>query len=156
VDRGIGEIFIGFCYGWLPVASAYYIQTGHLAPVIHWMGIAIGFTIFNVILLNEFPDYPADKAVGKRNLLVRLGVERGALVFSAACVLTWVAMLFSFSMGVSLKALYIFLPVMVLSAALILMVMKKRYKNKKTLEVLCGLNIAINIGTTLSYIVAYI
>jgi 1,4-dihydroxy-2-naphthoate octaprenyltransferase len=85
-----------------------------------------------------------------------LGVERGALVFSAACVLTWVAVLFSFSMGVSLKALYVFLPVMALSAVIILMVMKKRYENKKTLEVLCGLNIAINIGTTLSYIVAYI
>jgi 1,4-dihydroxy-2-naphthoate octaprenyltransferase len=156
VEKGIGEIFIGFCYGWLPIASAYYIQTGRLAPVIHWMGIAVGFTIFNVILLNEFPDYHADKTSGKRNLLVRLGVERGALVFSAACVLTWVAVLFSFSMGVSLKALYVFLPVMALSAVIILMVMKKRYENKKTLEVLCGLNIAINIGTTLSYIVAYI
>ncbi|MCK7467412.1 MAG: prenyltransferase [Desulfosudis oleivorans] len=32
VKRGIGEIFIGFCYGWLPVASAYYIQTGTIHP----------------------------------------------------------------------------------------------------------------------------
>jgi len=28
---------------------------------------------FNVILLNEFPDYEADKATGKKNLLYRLG-----------------------------------------------------------------------------------
>lgn len=25
--RSVGEILIGFCYGWLPVAASYYIQT---------------------------------------------------------------------------------------------------------------------------------
>jgi len=156
VDRGVGEILIGFCYGWLPVASAFYIQTGYIAPVIHWIGIPIGFTIFNVILLNEFPDYIADKEVGKKNLLVRLGTERGAWIYSAAAILTWVFMLFSLNLGVSLKALYLFLPVMALSAAIILKVMNREYENQKTLEVLCGLNIAINVGTTSSYIVAYV
>jgi 1,4-dihydroxy-2-naphthoate octaprenyltransferase len=156
VDRGVGEIFIGFCYGWLPVASAFYIQAGYIAPVIHWIGIPIGFTIFNVIFLNEFPDYAADKTVGKKNLLVRLGIERGALIYSTAAVLTWVSVLFTLKLGVSLKALYLFLPVMALSAVLILMVMNRKYENKRTLEVLCGLNIAINIGTTFSYIVAYV
>jgi 1,4-dihydroxy-2-naphthoate octaprenyltransferase len=156
VERGVGEIFIGFCYGWLPVASAFYIQAGYIAPVIHWIGIPIGFTIFNVIFLNEFPDHVADKTVGKRNLLVRLGMERGALIYSAAAILTWVSVLFSLKLGVPLKALYLFLPVMALSAAIIFIVMKKGYENKKTMEVLCGLNIAINIGTTFSYIMAYV
>ena len=72
VQRGFGEIFIGFCYGWLPVASAYYIQTGTIAPIIHWLWIPIGLSIFNVIFLNEFPDYEADKATDKKNLLYRL------------------------------------------------------------------------------------
>ncbi|MFB3925545.1 MAG: prenyltransferase [Syntrophales bacterium] len=156
VERGVGEIFIGFCYGWLPVASAFYIQAGYIAPVIHWIGIPIGFTIFNVIFLNEFPDYAADKTVGKRNLLVRLGIERGALIYSTVTVLTWVFVLLTLKQGVSLKSLYLFLPVMALSAILILMIMNKKYENKRTLEVLCGLNIAINIGTTFSYIVAYV
>ncbi|HBI47142.1 MAG TPA: hypothetical protein DDX93_00200, partial [Smithella sp.] len=73
VQRGVGEIFIGFCYGWLPIASAYYIQTSAIHPVIHWIAIPIGLTIFNVILLNEFPDYEADKATDKKNLLYRVG-----------------------------------------------------------------------------------
>jgi len=25
VKRGIGELLIGFCYGWLPVAAAFYL-----------------------------------------------------------------------------------------------------------------------------------
>ena len=56
IKRGVGEIFIGFCYGWLPVASAYYIQTGTIHPIIHWLAIPIGLSIFNVIFLNEYPD----------------------------------------------------------------------------------------------------
>jgi len=35
VTRGVGEILIGFCYGWLPIATAFYIQTGHLHPLVH-------------------------------------------------------------------------------------------------------------------------
>ncbi len=156
VERGLGELFIGFCYGWLPIASAFYIQTGYIAPVIHWIGIPVGLTIFNVILLNEFPDYAADKQVGKRNLLVRLGMKRGAQIYAAMGILTWASVLFTLTLGVSLKALYLFLPVMALSAVIILMVINRGYENKKTLEILCGLNIAINIGTTFSYIVAYV
>ena len=81
VKRGVGEIFIGFCYGWLPVASAYYIQTATIAPIIHWMWLPIGLSIFNVILLNEFPDYEADKAAGKKNLLYRIGKQKGMFVY---------------------------------------------------------------------------
>ncbi|MCK5551740.1 MAG: prenyltransferase, partial [Deltaproteobacteria bacterium] len=51
--RGFGEFIIGFCYGWLPVAMAFYLQTGLLHPLILWLSIPIGCTIFNVILLNE-------------------------------------------------------------------------------------------------------
>jgi 1,4-dihydroxy-2-naphthoate octaprenyltransferase len=47
------------------------------------------------------------------------------------------------------------LPVMVLSALIILMMAAGKYKDQKTLEILCGLNIAVNIGTSLAYIVAY-
>ena len=88
VKRGIGEIFIGFCYGWLPVASAYYIQTGAIAPIIHLLGIPIGLSIINVILLNEFPDYEADKATDKKNLLYRIGKQKGIILYMAISLLT--------------------------------------------------------------------
>jgi len=38
VSREIGEILIGFCYGWLPIASAFYIQSGYiLYPCCHYL-----------------------------------------------------------------------------------------------------------------------
>jgi 1,4-dihydroxy-2-naphthoate polyprenyltransferase len=155
VKRGIGEIFIGFCYGWLPVASSYYIQTGTIHPIIHWLAIPIGLTIFNVILLNEFPDYEADKATDKRNLLYRIGKQKGLMLYVAFSLLTSLTMLISPLWGIPFKVVYFYLPFFIISLYIIAMIMQKKHEDGKMLEILCGLNIAVNLGTSLSYILAY-
>ena len=155
VKRGIGEIFIGFCYGWLPVASSYYIQTGTIHPIIHWLAIPIGLTIFNVILLNEFPDYEADKATDKRNLLYRIGKQKGLMLYVAFSLLTSLTMLISPLWGIPFKVVYFYLPFFIISLYIIAMIMQKKHEDGKILEILCGLNIAVNLGTSLSYILAY-
>ena len=156
VKRGIGEIFIGFCYGWLPVASAYYIQTGTIHPIIHLLAIPIGLTIFNVILLNEFPDYAADSATGKRNLLSRLGKKNGNVLYIAFSLLASATMLASPFWGIPFKVVYFYLPILIISLFIIFMMMRGKYEDKKMMEILCALNIAVNLGTTLAYILAYI
>lgn len=156
VKRGVGEIFIGFCYGWLPVASAYYIQTATIATIIHVMAIPIGLSIFNVIFLNEFPDYEADRATDKKNLLCRIGKQNGITLYIAISLLTSFAMLTSVFLGVPFKAIYCYLPFLIISLLIITMALQGKHKNSKTLETLCGLNIAVNLGTSLSFILAYI
>ncbi|HNZ31098.1 MAG TPA: prenyltransferase [Smithellaceae bacterium] len=156
VDRGFGEIFIAFCYGWLPVASAYYIQTAAIHPVINWLAVPIGLTIFNVILLNEFPDYEADKTAGKRNLLNRAGKITGLVIYVILSLLASLAMFASVSFGVPLVAVYFYLPFFIISLFIILMMLRHKYEQRKFLEILCGLNIAVNLGTSLSYLMAYI
>ena len=156
VKRGWGEVLIGFCYGWLPMASAFYIQTGHVAPVIHWISIPIGLSIFNVILLNEFSDYFADMAVGKRNLLVRIGKERGAWLYILTAILSWISLFFSLTRGVDWKAFYLFIPVILVSAYLVVMILRQKYEDGRVLERLCGINIAVNLGITAAYILAYL
>lgn len=156
VQRGVGEIFIGFCYGWLPVATAFYIQTGTIHPVIHWMSISIGLTIFNVILLNEFPDYEADMATGKKNLLYRIGKQKGMFVYVVFNLLASLCLLLSPMMAIPFKVVYFYLPFLIISLYLVVMMLRGRHEDKKTLEILCGLNIAVNLGTSLSYILAYI
>jgi 1,4-dihydroxy-2-naphthoate octaprenyltransferase len=156
VKRGIGEIFIGFCYGWLPVASAYYIQTGTIHPIIHWLAIPIGLTVFNVILLNEFPDYAADMATGKKNLLNRMGKKNGEFLYIAFSLLASAAMLASPFWGIPFKVIYFYLPFFIISLYIIAMIMQKKHEDGKKLEILCGLNIAVNLGTSLAYILVYI
>jgi 1,4-dihydroxy-2-naphthoate octaprenyltransferase len=156
VKRGIGEIFIGFCYGWLPVASAYYIQTGTIHPIIHWLALPIGLTVFNVILLNEFPDYAADMATGKKNLLNRMGKKNGEFLYIAFSLLASAAMLASPFWGIPFKVIYFYLPFFIISLYIIAMIMQKKHEDGKKLEILCGLNIAVNLGTSLAYILVYI
>ena len=63
--RGVGEIMIGFLFGILPVYGSYYLQ----ARSIDWLpllpALIVAILIFLVILINEFPDLPADRQVGK-------------------------------------------------------------------------------------------
>jgi 1,4-dihydroxy-2-naphthoate polyprenyltransferase len=154
-EKGLGEFCIGFCYGWLPAASAFYIQTGTIAPCIHWMALPIGLSIFNVILLNEFSDRPADAAVAKTNLLIRLGKDRGMILYVLVSILSWVSMCFSLGAGIPRKALYLYLPVMAMSAAVSFMMARRKYEIPLLFEILCGLNIAVNLGTTLAYLLAF-
>jgi 1,4-dihydroxy-2-naphthoate octaprenyltransferase len=74
--HGLGEILIGFCYGWLPIAAGFFLLTGFFSGQIFLLSIPVGLSIFNVILINEFPDEEADRAIGKKNLVVRFGKER--------------------------------------------------------------------------------
>jgi 1,4-dihydroxy-2-naphthoate octaprenyltransferase len=156
VRTGFGELWIAFCYGWLPVAVGYYLQVGEIAPLVHWLAVPIGLTIFNVILLNEFPDYPADSEAGKANLVVRLGRERASFLYSLISLGSWVAMLLSLGRGVPTRALWFYLPILTLSLILVVLVMGRRWQDRTTLERLCAANLAVNLGTTAAYIFAFV
>jgi 1,4-dihydroxy-2-naphthoate octaprenyltransferase len=156
VERGFGELFIGFCYGWLPVASAYYIQTGTIHPIIHWLAIPIALTIINVILLNEYPDYEADKSTAKGNLLNRVGKKTGMYIYVALSLLASLAMIVSPILGIPFRVVYYYLPVLAISLFIVVMMLRGKYEDRKMLEVSCGLNIAVNLGTSLAFLLAYI
>ena len=156
VKRGFGELFIGFCFGWLPIASAYYIQTATIHPIIHWLAIPIGLTIINVILLNEYPDYEADKATGKRNLLNRAGKKTVMYIYVALSLAASLTMIVSPFRGIPARVVFFYLPILIISLFIIVMMLRVKYEDQKKLKILCGLNIAVNLGTSLSYILAYI
>ncbi len=80
--RGMGEFLIGLNYGLLITFGSYYVQATSL-PVefIILPSLIPSLLITAVIWINEFPDYPADKTVGKINLVVRLGLERARAIY---------------------------------------------------------------------------
>jgi 1,4-dihydroxy-2-naphthoate octaprenyltransferase len=95
--RGIGEFIIGLLFGVLPVYGSYYLQTRtvDLIPIVP--GIIVAILIFLVILVNEFPDAPADSAVNKKTLVVvfgdKLAVWSYRIVLLATFCITAVAVL---------------------------------------------------------------
>ena len=155
-DSGFGELLIAFCYGWLPIVAAFYIQRGYIAPCIHWMALPIGLSIFNVVLLHEFPAQTANPAGSGVSLLHRLGNAKGTALYCLTSILSWFSMYASLNAGIPRKALYIYLPVMILSAGISLMMAGKRYENPLVLEILCGLNTAVHLGTTATFFLAFL
>jgi 1,4-dihydroxy-2-naphthoate octaprenyltransferase len=156
VTTGFGELWIAFCYGWLPIAVGYYLQVGEIAPAVHWLALPVGLTILNVILLNEFPDYQADSQAGKTNLVVRLGRRKASLIYGLLAASSWVATFFSVYRGAPMRALWFYFPVFSLSLILVVLVLRERWRDRATLEKLCGANILVNLGTTAAYVLAYV
>jgi 1,4-dihydroxy-2-naphthoate octaprenyltransferase len=85
---GVGEIFAGLGLGTLPIWGAAWVQGQPPGPAALWAGVPGFFMTFNLLLLNEFPDEEADRAGGRRNLVLMLGRKGAALVYAAAVVLT--------------------------------------------------------------------
>lgn len=148
VKRGVGELLIGFCYGWLPVATAFYLQTDSLHPLLHWLSIPIGCTIFNVILLNEFPDYQGDSQAGKRNLVVRLGRDGASRIYGVVTLLAWTSLFTSTLAGIPIHLPIMATPLYLVGGKIYLELRKDSYRDQYIMRRLCGLNLLINLGTT--------
>lgn len=82
--RGLGELDVVVCYGPLIALSTYLVMAHALSWEVFWLSVPLGLIIAAFLWVNEFPDYLADRAHGKRNLVVRLGRKR------ASRVLPWI------------------------------------------------------------------
>jgi 1,4-dihydroxy-2-naphthoate polyprenyltransferase len=156
VQRGWGELWIAFCYGWLTVATGFYLQMGSIAPLVTLVALPIALTIFNVILLNEFLDYWADRATEKTNLVVRLGRENAARLYVVVAIGSWFAFLPPLGQGVPLRALLILLPTTLVSLVAVFLVLRGRWYQQVILGRLCAATLAVNMGVSAAYLFAFL
>lgn len=87
-NAGLGEIFVTI-KGALIVLGSFYVQTGNIDPTAVFVGIIIGLLSATVLLVNSFPDYTADKTMGKKTLTVILGKEQAVKVLVGIIVLIY-------------------------------------------------------------------
>lgn len=80
--RGWGEIAVATAYGPLTVCGTFLVQRGTVATPLLWASVSLGLLIAAFLWVNEFPDYHADAASGKRTWVVRLGRTTAAKVFT--------------------------------------------------------------------------
>jgi 1,4-dihydroxy-2-naphthoate octaprenyltransferase len=80
--RGYGEIAVALCYGPLIACGTYLVQTGELTADLFLTSMALGLMVAGFLWINEFPDYLGDKACGKRNLVVQMGISRAKYAFA--------------------------------------------------------------------------
>ena len=79
--RGLGEIAVSLEFGPVTVLGTYFVLARAFDPAAIVLSITLGLLVAGILWINEVPDIPADSAVGKRTLVVRLGVPRATTVF---------------------------------------------------------------------------
>ena len=157
VSRGVGEIMVAFCYGWLPITVAFYLQTGEFSSLANLLAIPVGLSCFNVILINEFADYPADQQTGKRNLVVRFGKPFARKLYLLTNLVSWFALYLLYtSNNLPLFAALFYLPFLIMALKTSRLLITKKDKDPEQLEQACGSTILINLGTTLSLILSLV
>jgi 1,4-dihydroxy-2-naphthoate octaprenyltransferase len=149
--RGLGEILIGFCYGWLPIATGFFLLTGFISPQIFPLSLPVGLSIFNVILINEFPDNEADRAVGKRNLVVRFGKARMGDLYIGLSLLagfSFIKMMWGIGHSPSWLLLLSGIPSFLILWNLI-QIWRGNYHDHKKLELLSRNTLFVNLSITM-------
>lgn len=85
----IGEFFAGLGLGSLPILGTYFIQTGHYSLEAVVASLAPGILTANLLFLNEFPDYDADKKGGRYHLVIALGRKRASRLYAGLVAITY-------------------------------------------------------------------
>jgi len=78
--RGVGEIAIFFAFGPMPVAGAYYVQTGHLSAVALWGSIPLALYTVSILYNHHFTHFRGDKAREKMSPVVVLGEIKARII----------------------------------------------------------------------------
>jgi len=82
VDWGLAEVFVAI-KGSMIVMGTYFVQTSQITEQSVLAGIVIGVLSSLVLFITSFPDHDADKAKGRKTLVINLGKQK-------ACTILWI------------------------------------------------------------------
>ncbi len=111
--RGLGEILVFLKAGPLAVCGSYLLFTGNITLEAVLISIPQGLLLTAILLINEFPDYEADKLAGKRHVIVRIGREKARIFYAVLITAIYLSVLIPIIlqlMPIYLLAIFITLP----------------------------------------------
>ena len=88
----VGEIITGINFGPLMVIGGYFIMAGKYSVNALAAGVIPGILVGTLLYLNEFPDMEPDRDVGRKNVVIKLGLEKASKIYVAliASTFLWV------------------------------------------------------------------
>jgi 1,4-dihydroxy-2-naphthoate octaprenyltransferase len=132
--RGFGEVVGGLCFGFLPVATGLYLQTGHLLTEALLYGLPLTFAGFNFFLLHGFPGPEPEGPPPGRSLAA------GALIFTVVNILTIAALVLDLLFPANPLPLQSgFILLIILAVFNQELVKRKDYRRERGLDRLCVL-----------------
>jgi 1,4-dihydroxy-2-naphthoate octaprenyltransferase len=82
----------GTGFGLLMFPASYYVLTAELDLTVFLLALIPFFLVNNLLLINQFPDYHADKRVGRNHLIIQAGLLAGIRVARLFIVLPFVVL----------------------------------------------------------------
>lgn len=152
--RGLGEITVGITFGPLITIGSYLVQAGsfHIFALI--VSLPLGLLIANVLVINQFPDYYADKKGNKNNLVVKMGRKKAVKLYQILYILTFISIIINTFL---IKSLFWLLPLLAIPFAIKSVKIAQKYYNEIShLKEANKLTIQIYQIVGLTYIIASI
>ena len=97
--RGLGEIVVGLNFGFLIGIGTYFVQAGTISMASIISSLPLTLLVMAIIIINEFQDSEADACVGKRTLVVRLGLRRSVSLFAIISLAAYFPIVVGVRMG---------------------------------------------------------
>jgi 1,4-dihydroxy-2-naphthoate octaprenyltransferase len=98
-SRGWGEVAIAIGFGVLIPLGAWYVQISTLSTYPVFISVSLAALLTNILIMNQFPDYAADKQAGKHHWVVRLGLDKAPHLYGAMVVLAALSVMSNVLLG---------------------------------------------------------
>jgi len=141
VNWGLAEIFVSI-KGTLIVIGTYFIQTSQINASVILGGIVVGALSSLVLFITSFPDYDADKAKGRKTLVISLGMQK-------ACSILWIFPAIAYGITILAVVFEIFPIFCLIILATIPLIIKSGQKLKQNYDELT--NLIPVMSSTLSF-----
>ncbi len=144
VDSGLAELFVTV-KGTMIVLGTYFIQSSEINISSIMAGIFVGVLSSLVLFITSFPDYEADKAKGRKTLVIFLGKQKATTMF-------WIFPIIAYSVLISGIIYEIFPLYCIISLAVVPLIIKAGLKLKQNFDEIPGLVPAMSSTITFSRI----
>jgi 1,4-dihydroxy-2-naphthoate polyprenyltransferase len=149
MGRGWGELAVGMGFGPLATAGSFLLQTNNIQTEPFLAGVPVGFLVMGILILNEFPDFEADRTVGKRNWIVRAGVGlRGVWIYLTVICLAYFTVIAGVFWGVFPVRILVSCFTIPLAVWILLKIRQYRGNNPEIIPALAG-NVGLHFFTGL-------
>lgn len=81
VNAGLGELFVAI-KGAMIVLGTFFVQMAQINAEPLYAGAIVGILSSSVLFVNSFPDHDADKAKGRKTLVIIMGREKASKFFT--------------------------------------------------------------------------
>jgi 1,4-dihydroxy-2-naphthoate octaprenyltransferase len=119
------------------VIGTYFVQTSQIIESVILCGIVIGVLSSLVLFITSFPDHDADKAKGRKTLVISLGKQK-------ACSILWIFPTIVYGISITAVIFEIFPISCLILLATIPLIIKSGQKLKQNYEQLTNLIPAMN------------